>query len=98
LHSTDADDVEAKSQDAEFDTGSVNEADEVRADSRNSLGFEVVIEEINGRSKRKRVRREADALNGCLCGKVLDDLTDLDGVLKCNQAGCETRWVSKFNL
>ena len=54
---------------------------------------EVSIEEISGRSKRKRVPRNiADALNGCLCGQVLDRLTD--GVLKCNQAGCETQWVS----
>ena len=72
---------------------SVNEADEgTRTDSQNSLGCEVVVEEISGRSKRKRVRCEADALNVCLCGNVLDDLTD--GVLKCNQAGCETQWVS----
>jgi hypothetical protein len=69
-------------------------ADEVRP--REGHGAEIeceVIKEISGRSKRKRIlRREADALNGCLCGQVLDNLTD--GVLKCNQAGCETQWVS----
>ena len=93
MHSTEVDDVTANSQDVEFEVRSVNEADEgTRADSQNSLVCEVVVEEISGWSKRKRVRREADALNGCLCGKVLDDLTD--GVLKCNQAGCETQWVS----
>ena len=58
-----------------------------------SLG---VVEEI-GQSKRKRVpRQEADALNGCLCGQVLNSLTD--GVLKCKQVGCETQWVSLFAL
>ena len=40
---------------------SVDEADEgTRADSQNSLGCEVVVEEISGWSKRKRVRCEAD--------------------------------------
>jgi hypothetical protein len=49
--------------------------------------------EETGRSKRKRIPRQlADALNGCLCGSVLDG--SMDGVLKCNQAGCETQWVS----
>jgi hypothetical protein len=51
------------------------------------------IPEESGRSKRKRVPRQlADALNGCLCGLVLDG--SLGGVLKCKQAGCETQWVS----
>jgi len=46
-----------------------------------------------GRPKRKRVPRQlADALNGCLCGSVLDG--SLSGVVKCKQAGCETQWVS----
>ena len=70
---------------------SVNEADEADSRISESLEFELV-EGISGRSKRKRVRREADSLNGCLCGEVLDELTD--GVLKCIQAGCETQWVS----
>jgi hypothetical protein len=35
-------------------------------------------------------------LNGCLCGEVLDSLTD--GVLKCYQAGCETQWASLLNF
>ncbi|KAF8161442.1 hypothetical protein B0H34DRAFT_673382 [Crassisporium funariophilum] len=49
-----------------------------------------VVKEL-GQSKRKRVVRQlADALNGCLCGSVLDG--SVDGVLKCNQAGCETQW------
>jgi hypothetical protein len=53
----------------------------------------VTVEEISGRLRRKRFsRREADALNGCLCGQVLDNLTA--GVLKCNQPDCETQWVS----
>jgi len=51
------------------------------------------IPEESGRSKHKRVpRRLADALNGYLCGLVLNSSSG--GVLKCKQAGCETRWVS----
>jgi hypothetical protein len=51
------------------------------------------IPEEPGRSKRKRVQRQlADALNGCLCGLVLDSSSEK--VLKCKQAGCETLWVS----
>ncbi|KAF8218702.1 hypothetical protein L208DRAFT_1348342 [Tricholoma matsutake] len=46
--------------------------------------------EIPG-SKCKRVPHKlADALNGCLCGQVLD--SSLNGVLECKQAGCETQW------
>jgi len=46
-----------------------------------------------GQPKHKRVPRQlADALNGCLCGSVLDG--SLSGVVKCKQAGCETQWVS----
>ncbi|KAF8219280.1 hypothetical protein L208DRAFT_1341809, partial [Tricholoma matsutake] len=31
-----------------------------------------------------------DALNGCLCGSVLN--STMDGVLNCKQASCETQW------
>ncbi|KAF8219823.1 hypothetical protein L208DRAFT_1337500, partial [Tricholoma matsutake] len=52
---------------------------------------EIEIPEESGRSKRKRVPRKlADALNGCLCGQVLE--SSLNGVLECKQAGCETQW------
>jgi hypothetical protein len=55
------------------------------------IGFE--IPEESGRPKCKRVPQQlADALNGCLCGSVLD--SSLSGVVKCKQAGCETQWVS----
>ena len=51
------------------------------------------VAEEPGRSKQKRViRRVADALNGCLCGSVLNG--SMRGVLRCKQAGCETQWVS----
>jgi hypothetical protein len=50
-----------------------------------------------GQSKRKRIpRRRADALNGCLCGLVLNGLSSW--ALKCKQAGCETQWVSNVVL
>ena len=52
----------------------------------------VEIPEESGRSKCKRVQKFADALNGCLCGSVLDG--SLGGVLKWKQVGCETQWVS----
>ena len=44
-----------------------------------------------GRSKRKRIPKQntSDALNGCLCGVVLD--SECNEVLK---VGCETQWVS----
>jgi len=49
--------------------------------------------EESGWSKHKRVPQQlADALNGCLCGLVLDGSSG--GVLKCKQVGCETQWVS----
>ena len=51
------------------------------------------IPEEFGWSKCKRVPRKLeDALNGCLCGLVLDRSSN--GVLMCKQAGCETQWVS----
>ncbi|KJA17943.1 hypothetical protein HYPSUDRAFT_145782, partial [Hypholoma sublateritium FD-334 SS-4] len=31
-----------------------------------------------------------DALNGCLCGIVVNP--KCEGALKCRQAGCETQW------
>jgi hypothetical protein len=47
-----------------------------------------------GRTKRKRVPRkqQADDLNGCLCGDVVEP--DTEGALKCRQTGCETEWVT----
>jgi hypothetical protein len=49
--------------------------------------------DVPGRPKRQRAPRQqhVDALNGCLCGEVLQPLSN--GVLKCKQAGCETQWV-----
>jgi len=65
--------------------------DEVNHPLATEIGSETPEE--SGRSKRKRVPRQlADALNGCLCGLVLDRSTN--GVLECKQAGCETQWVS----
>ena len=49
--------------------------------------------EVPARPKRRKAPRQegVDALNGCLCGEVLQPLSN--GVLKCKQAGCETQWV-----
>ena len=65
--------------------------DEVNHPSATEFGSETPEE--SGWLKRKRVLQQlADALNGCLCGLVLDCLSN--GFLKCKQAGCETQWVS----
>jgi len=50
--------------------------------------------EEHGRPKRKRVPRqtETDALNSCLCGLVVDPMTE--AAVQCTQPGCETEWVS----
>ncbi|KAF8231999.1 hypothetical protein L208DRAFT_1393391 [Tricholoma matsutake] len=54
--------------------------------------FQAVPKE-SGWSKRKRILRQlGDALNGCLCGSVLN--STMDGILNCKQASCETQWVS----
>ena len=72
--------------DASVGVGDVN-------DHRQAEEARIEIPEESGRSKRKRVQRQlADALNGCLCGLVLDSSSER--VLKCKQAGCETLWVS----
>ena len=45
-----------------------------------------------GCSKRKHVPRQVpDALNGCLCGIVVDSQSD--EVLECKELGCEMQWV-----
>jgi len=48
---------------------------------------------VPGQLKRQRApqQQDVDALNGCLCGEVLQ--SSLNDVLKCKQAGCETIWV-----
>ena len=49
------------------------------------------------RSKRKRVpRKVVDALNGCLCGVILNSSSNEVLARECKQAGCETpsQWVS----
>ena len=64
------------------------------------LGMDTVVTsndttvEVPGRPKCRKAPRQQDidALNGCLCGEVLQPL--LNGVLKCKQAGCETQWVA----
>jgi len=68
--------------------------DEVNHPSATGIRSETLEE--SGRSKRKRVPRQlADALNGCLCGLVLNRSSN--GVLECKQAGCETQWVSTLS-
>ena len=40
--------------------------------------------------------KQPSTLYECDCGEVIlrDDLKQGDGVIECNKAGCETRWVS----
>lgn len=49
--------------------------------------------ENSGRGRRKRAPRHIGALNGCLCGIVVDPNVNLGDAIQCRQAGCETRWV-----
>ena len=46
-----------------------------------------------GRSKQKRIPRQAetDTLNECLCGLVVKPSSE--GALLCKKKGCETQWV-----
>lgn len=62
---------------------------------------EVLVEEnvsdrevidMSRRPKRKRIQRKL-ALDGCLCGSVLNG--SMSGVLRCKHTGCETQWVSR---
>jgi hypothetical protein len=68
----------------------------VNVDDPSATGIRSETLEEPGRSKHKRVpQRLADALNGCLCGLVLN--RSLNGVLECKHAGCETQWVSTLS-
>ena len=49
--------------------------------------------ENSGHGRRKRAPHQIGALNGCLCGIVVDPNVDLGDVIQCQQAGCETHWV-----
>jgi hypothetical protein len=76
----------------------------------NSAGTDSIIEEVSataiesdwieeeiGQSKHKWVPRKQvlDTLNGCLCGEVVDPLElPSDEIIKCQEIGCETEWVS----
>jgi len=56
------------------------------------MATEIEIAEESGQSKRKRVPcRLADALNGCLCGVILNSSSN--GVLECKQAGCVGKYI-----
>ena len=52
--------------------------------------------ESSGRSKQKRIPRQAetDVLNECLCGLVVK--LSSKGALLCKKKGCETQWVCDF--
>jgi len=54
--------------------------------------------EALGRSKRKRVLRQAetDALNGCLCRLIVKPSSE--GAILCKKKGCETQWVHGFTI
>ena len=65
----------------------------------NELGMDMplvpdaTVEMPGQRPKHRKAPRQegVDALNGCLCGEVLQPSSN--GVLKCKQVGCETQWV-----
>ena len=58
---------------------------------------EKTVEE-SGRGRRKRASRHVGALNGCLCGMVVNPGVDSNKAIECRQPGCETRWVCYMAL
>jgi hypothetical protein len=46
---------------------------------------------IGLKRRRAPTQKAVDALNGCLCGEVVNPLSD--GGIRCKQLGCETQWV-----
>jgi hypothetical protein len=55
-----------------------------------------VLATAEGRGSRKRRRRHPTTLYECDCGEIIPggDVERGDGLIECNKAGCETRWVS----
>ncbi len=52
--------------------------------------------ETSGHGRCKRAPRDIGALNGCLCGVVVNPGVDVnwnEPKVECRQPGCETRWV-----
>ena len=71
----------------------MSESSALAAQTSQEAAAEMIPENVEEAShpKRKRVSLKL-VLDRCLCGSVVNGLAD--GVLKCNQAGCETQWVS----
>jgi hypothetical protein len=49
--------------------------------------------ENSGCGRHKRAPHQIGALNGCLCGIVVDPNVNLGDAIQCRQAGCENHWV-----
>ena len=54
--------------------------------------------EMSSRGRRKRAPRHIGALNGCLCGMVINLNVNSSAAIECKQPGCETRWVCSIVL
>ena len=52
---------------------------------------------MSGHGRRKRAPRHIGALNGCLCGMVINPNVDSSVAIECKQPGCETHgYVLQF--
>lgn len=53
---------------------------------------------MEGRGGRKRHGKHPSTLYECDCGEIItrNEIEQGDGLIECNKAGCETRWVSPW--
>jgi len=49
--------------------------------------------ETSSHGRHKRATHHIGALNGCLCGVIVNPDVNLVESVQCKQAGCETQWV-----
>ena len=57
-----------------------------------------ILPVTEGRGSQKRCRKHPSTLYKCDCGKIIteSDIKHGEGLIKCNKAGCEMRWVSPW--
>jgi hypothetical protein len=68
----------------------VTEIQQVGPESEDTVG-------TSGCGRCKRAPCQIGALNGCLCGMVVN-VDESNAAMKCQQPGCKTRWVSSTQL
>ena len=57
-----------------------------------------ILPVTEGRGSRKRRGKHPSTLYECDCGEIIteSDIERGEGLIECNKAGCETRWVSPW--